>query len=697
MNLENNLFYAANNVKIILLLILLIFYLGVINVKKVLSAVLSVLMALSAFSVLSVNAAITNSDSAGAISFNTFNVLYAHAVVNSDDSEAWQFWQSEHDEDFNEINSDVKYFFLPTSADEQKVDIYNAFSQSVTVNGVSIASGETKTVNYNTGTRYTVNADGKTYYLEFMKSNAEAAIYINNSNADGNGTELMEYLNVSKSNSAKATGAIVDPSGSIDNTTIKKIKGRGNTTWDKPKKAYNITYDSGVSIAGMSKGKKYSILANYQDDSLSRNRFLYDLSDAVGMPYASDSRYVDFYVNGFYWGSYQMTEKVEAGKSSLVYDVDDSAYLNDDGTINEDFPFICEVDASAVEGDDYCFNSSSGNKITIKAPEISEGEPGYNEVKDYVKEKFDVFFDAIKNNSENLSDYADIDSVTKIYLINELGKNWDSGVSSLFFTYKQDENGNYKFYGSPVWDYDNSLGNATGVSFELNDIGVNDYEEYSGWWCKYKGKRAKRKSSSNIMNNIARNEIILSAAPKIWFEEFVPAIDNFANGQGGNTSDEMYTADDYYNLVKDSAEMNYKSGWLIYTGDWISDHSSLNKAHFDAKTGKCVVDSTVTNYSQDFDGMFNYCRDWLVSRAAWLSGEMIADYNPPVGILGDVNSDGRISILDATAIQKYCVSLITLTENQIKLGDTNGDGRISVLDATEIQKYLVDLPNALKK
>ena len=32
-----------------------------------------------------------------------------------------------------------------------------------------------------------------------------------------------------------------------------------------------------------------------------------------------------------------------------------------------------------------------------------------------------------------------------ICLINELGKNWDSGVSSLYFTYKQDENGDWKF------------------------------------------------------------------------------------------------------------------------------------------------------------------------------------------------------------------------------------------------------------
>ena len=95
--------------------------------------------------------------------------------------------------------------------------------------------------------------------------------------------------------------------------------------------------------------------------------------------------------------------------------------------------------------------------------------------------------------------YADVDSLAKIYLINELGKNWDAGVSSLYFVYKQDSNGQYKFFASPVWDYDNSLGNAVGVESELDSIGVTDYEEYTGWWCMYKGRPSPR-NCNNIMN-----------------------------------------------------------------------------------------------------------------------------------------------------------------------------------------------------
>lgn len=657
------------------------------KLKKVTSIILALILALGALSVCSVSAAQNTP-----VSFETYEALYAHAVTGSTDSEAWQAWQSEHDEDFTEVNSNVKYFFLPTSADSTSVDIYNAYKSSVNVNGVDIASGEVKTVNYEIGKSYSVDVSGKTYTLKLMKSNAEAAIYINNSDADGFGTELMQYLNADKSRSAKATGAIVDANGNVDNTAIKKIKGRGNTTWDKPKKAYNITYSDAVSIAGMKKDKKYSILANYQDDSLSRNRFLYDLADAVGMPYASDSRYVDFYANGFYWGSFQMTEKVEAGKSNLVSDVDDTAYLNDDGTVNSDFPFICEVDAGAKDGEDYYVESASGNKITIKAPELEEGDAGYEEVKAYVKEKFDAFYNSVKGKTSDPTEYADVESLAKIYLINELGKNWDSGVSSLFFVYKQDSSGKYKFYGSPVWDYDNSLGNAVGVNKELNNMGVSDYEEYSGWWCKFKGKSTKSKSINNVMNLISRNDKVYEKSVSVWFEDFVPVINDFASDSStpkASSATEMYRAYDYYALLKDSAEMNYQSGWLLNTSSWIADHSSLTKAHYDLSTKTYTVDSKATAYKQDFTGMYNYCVDWMTSRAAWLSSEMADNYTPSEKLLGDVNKDGKLSITDATDVQKYAVGNIYFTPSTLSCGDVNGDGVINVLDATEIQKNIV--------
>lgn len=58
-------------------------------------------------------------------------------------------------------------------------------------------------------------------------------------------------------------------------------------------------------------------------------------------------------------------------------------------------------------------------------------------------------------------------------------------------------------------------------------------------------------------------------------------------------------------------------------------------------------------------------------------------------IIGDANSDGVINVQDATDIQKYAVSRLSLTDAQLKCADFNKDGRVDIKDATDIQKYLV--------
>ena len=188
--------------------------------KKLLSVLLAALLLIGTVSVVGVSAA----EEKGAPSaYAAEPALYVHAVMNSADTEAWHAWQSVHDEDFEVAKPNEKYFFLPSSVGKTTIDVYNGYDAAVTLNGVTIASKATESVAYTPDIAYTVSAGGQNYTLKIMNSNAEGAIYINNPDADGNGTDLMSYLNDTKENSAKATGAIVTPDGAIDNTTIKKI------------------------------------------------------------------------------------------------------------------------------------------------------------------------------------------------------------------------------------------------------------------------------------------------------------------------------------------------------------------------------------------------------------------------------------------------------------------------------------------
>lgn len=59
-------------------------------------------------------------------------------------------------------------------------------------------------------------------------------------------------------------------------------------------------------------------------------------------------------------------------------------------------------------------------------------------------------------------------------------------------------------------------------------------------------------------------------------------------------------------------------------------------------------------------------------------------------ILGDVNKDGVVNVLDTTEIQRYIADKNDFTDNQKFVADANADGKISILDATELQKYVAD-------
>ncbi len=670
--------------------------------KKVIAILLTLIMALSVctFAASAEEASFDFKD----VSYMKENAIYVHGVSDISETEAWQAWQQldiyrDYDED-EQRDMGVKredgiskeyYFFLPSGADSKKVTILNTFATDITFNGNEIKSGACFEFEYSTTEDYAVHADNNEYIVRFRKSSAEAAVYINNIDADGNGTDLLSYLSQDKENDAKATGAIVNKDGSVDNTPIKKIKGRGNTTWAKEKKPFNVTYEEAVSIDGMEKTKKLSLLANYQDSSLSRNRVLQDLADMVGIPYSSDSRFVDLYMNGEYLGNYQFTQKVDIGKKNLVKVIDDDTHLNEDGTLKEEFPFLVEIDAGAGNDDYHTYSSKAKCNLTVKGPELDNDDPNYDKVLKIVQTKFDEMYNAVVNDTDNLTDLVDIDSLAKEVLINELSKNWDVGISSFYLTYQADEDGNFKFFGSPCWDYDNSIGNATGIKGDLDRMGVKDYEEPTGWWSKFKlnsGRGSGKTGKYTLPGYAAMNETIYQRMAEIWFEDFVPALE-VLNSEGVSEG-ELYSKDVYYNYLKDSATMNYEIGWRINTGDWICDHSELLNGTYNPETGAYTPNSEATKYMTSeiitFEGEYNYMIDWLNSRADWLSSEFHKAVYKEL-ILGDANLDGSVNVKDATLIQKAVAKLTTLEGDSFTTADVNADNKLSVQDATNIQKF----------
>lgn len=555
------------------------------------------------------------------------NALFAHADRGSKDTEAWIKWYHVGDDD---------YFFLPSSVrQDAAVELYNAYDEAVTLDSLTIPANGVADFKAEPDKSYLFRQGRTTRYVKFLFSSAESALFVNNTD-DFSGTDFFTYLQDDKEHYVAATGAVTNTNGTLTRADIKKMKGRGNTSWNADKKGFNVTFNETIELAGMPKCKKFSLISNFQDAAMARNRILYDMSDAVGIPYASDSRFIDLYTNGRYQGTYQMCQKIEVGKNSLMPDIKSDDYLDaDTGDVKADFSFVAEIDPSPSD-DDFHFTVQNGSNITMKSPELEADDPNIAKVRGYVKNKFNTMFNKLSTNAADLDDYIDLDSLAKVYLINELGKNWDSGAASFFLTYKPDASGKYKFFASPVWDYDNSLGNARGVQHDLDRLNCTDYELPSGWWATIKGGYG----GANFLATSAKSSVVMNKVYSVWFEDFLPAIDVLTSTNVASGS--LYSGDVYAGILRDSAAMNYKIWELVTNSSWIADHSSLKqyratytKNQYGQVTAVSLTqDAKATSYDQyTFDGQFDFMMDWTTSRAAWISSQYIANYHPEVPVI----------------------------------------------------------------
>ena len=81
------------------------------------------------------------------------------------------------------------------------------------------------------------------------------------------------------------------------------------------------------------------------------------------------------------------------------------------------------------------------------------------------------------------------------------------------------------------------------------------------------------------------------------------------------------------------------------------------------------------------------CGEWLIEP------EPVAK-KPIDFLIGDINNDGRISIEDATMLQRFLAEFFTLDLNDEKTflqADVNSDGRVTISDITAIQRLIAEV------
>ena len=104
-------------------------------------------------------------------------------------------------------------------------------------------------------------------------------------NIDLNGVTLSEIKEGPKDIKYKGNDLQIYDNEEILRYRGVEIKGRGNLSWDQPKKSYQITFSKSTQLFDLGKTKKWILLANYLDGSYIRNDAAFVFADMLGMKY----------------------------------------------------------------------------------------------------------------------------------------------------------------------------------------------------------------------------------------------------------------------------------------------------------------------------------------------------------------------------------------------------------------------------
>lgn len=331
-----------------------------------------------------------------------------------------------------------------------------------------------------------------------------ATIMINTDN------KSLLQLNRSKQCEDRGEILVVDCSGKVCYSGgLESIHGRGNSTWNAAKKPYTIKLSEKASLLGMKPMKSFCLLANSFDHSNLRNYIAYKTASEFCTSSPVDCEFVSLYINGNYLGVYLLTTKPGINKNSvnindlgkttkkLNYSIDYSLWEEGfgkgaiNGSLSADVGAMKGVtgwkDPNDITGGYIIeatghissFNEKPSGFISANNIPISIREPKYatkNQV-EYVSALFNEIELAVGSQDgfspktgKHYSDYIDVESFIKYYLIQESFLTIGPGLGSFKMYKDSDSEENNKLVAGPIWDFDNSMANVDVEFMQIPDV-----------------------------------------------------------------------------------------------------------------------------------------------------------------------------------------------------------------------------------
>lgn len=407
----------------------------------------------------------------------------------------------------------VYYLFLPSYASEEEVVLTSYSPEFYIINQGKKISQNESIHNILKGQKISCQfmESRKKFKLCVLQSENIPALFIDTESGG------LKELKADKEYMVSGTISAVGADGEWEQKlALKSIGGRGNTSFaGYEKKPFSITLNETASVLGLPEGEKYALISNASDPALIRNDIARRMEMALELPYSHAGQFVDLYVNGEYEGNYYLCDDIEIGHErvninnmetvmDLIYNNRNYESEEVDETNNTKAKRIA-VNPKDITGGyliereysqrfeheyqdiDSAFITDSEEHFVVKSPKFCSVEQ-IEYIRKYVNNAEKAILSSDGRNPENGKaywSYIDVESFVKKYLVEEVTKNYDAGVSSSYFYKDSDLNGG-KLCAGPGWDYDMSLGNYVEwmEEFSGDPTGISElaFHTYASTW-----------------------------------------------------------------------------------------------------------------------------------------------------------------------------------------------------------------------
>lgn len=287
----------------------------------------------------------------------------------------------------------------------------------------------------------------------------------------------LSDIHTDKSISKSGKATLVTQNGTVAfSGNIRQLHGRGNTTWEQPKKSYTMELAEKADLLGMGAAKNWVLQANSFDESGLRNKLVYDFARELGVEYAVDCEYIDLYVDDVYCGLYLLCEKPEVGENRV--EITDLAAATEKVNPYDTagYPvYTAYLDGKLLRGYSMTDNPADitggyliqaehhDDRIRLRESVFFTDELSFSLTSPkYASREQIQYIAAYVNRVEDalargdLSD-IDVESFARYYLVQELFANNDN--CSVYY-YKDTDAKDQRLHACAIWDFDQSIGNS---------------------------------------------------------------------------------------------------------------------------------------------------------------------------------------------------------------------------------------------